>query len=561
MRSKKEVTSSGVRSDSYGFLKSQDFILVGFLIVAALAVRLISLRFFHFIGIDGGVDGVGLAISGKNLLSGMGYSVYGHPQLANQPFYPILIGISWLFTHNLEFSGQIVSVIAGSLLVVPVFYLAKEVYTRETGILCAVFVIIFPPLIFGSTEVRLASLYTLLLWGLVAIGWRDLQSHRLIWSLLTGLMLALCFLTRPEAIMFLPLFLLLYLLLFKPKVRLSSSRVRSIVLKSGVLIATFALLSFPFWHFVHRHTGRWTLTARGPYTFIGYYGGDWEKVSFELASNLEAAQLKWAEQGGLPNFVISNHDKILARWVDNVASLWSGQDVQAKLLGIPRWVLRGGLILVIAFLGFGVMRFIRARYIAAKHIYLLIMASSSLIYFFFAIDWRYFYPYIPFFLIVLAQIIIMLQNWARKSIASRRGAFAGALVYFPVGLLLLGMGSYSAVLIGRKLDYAPYEYKIMGQWMKQNIDDIENKAITSRKLGVSFYAEVRHEPLYYGEYPGLIEYAKSRKVDYLVVDQWTIPTTRPQLAFLLKEDEKHPGLELVHLVTYKGRKTMLYAIE
>jgi len=101
----------------------------------------------------------------------------------------------------------------------------------------------------------------------------------------------------------------------------------------------------------------------------------------------------------------------------------------------------------------------------------------------------------------------------------------------------------------------------MGQWMKKNVDDIENKIVMSRKIGIPFYAEARHEPLYYGEYSGLIEYAKFRKVDYLIIDQWTIPGTRPKFAFLLKEDEKHPGLQLVHKVIYKDRKIMLYEIE
>ncbi len=525
--------------------------LVSFLVLAALAIRLLSLHFYHFIGVDGGVDGVGLAISGKNLFSGMGYSVYGHPQLTNQPFYPILIGISWLFTDNLEFSGQIVSVIAGSLLVIPVFYLVKKMYTREAAIWCAILVIICPPLVFGSTEVRVASLYTLLLLAAVAIGWKALGSRRLLWSALTGLMLALCFLTRPEAIMFLPIFLLLYLLSFKLKAGLSSSIIKSIVLKSTVLIVTFVIVSFPFWNFLHRHTGEWTFTARGPYTFLGYYGDNFEKDNFELASNLEAAQSKWLEQGGLSNFVILNRYKLLARWGDNVVSLWSGQDKQAELLEIPRWALRGALLLLAAFVIFGFIKFIRTRHIAAKHIYLLVIASSSLVYFFFAVDWRYFYPYIPFLLIGLAQVIIMI----------RKAAFAKVVVYFPIGLLFLGMGSYSGILIGKKLNYAPYEYKIMGQWMKENINDIENKVAMSRKLGVPFYAGARYEPLYYGEYPGLIEYVKSREVDYLVIDDWTIPKTRPQFAFLLKEDKNHPGLQLVHTVNYKGRKTILYKIE
>jgi len=561
MCGKKELISVNARSKSSRFLKNEDFILVGFLTLVALAIRLTSLHFYHFIGVDGGVDGVSYAISGKNLFSGLGYSFQGHPQLVNPPFYPILIGVSWLFTRNLEFSGQIVSVIAGGLLVIPIFYLAKEMYTRETGIWCAIFVAVCPPLVFGSTEVRVASLYTLLLSAVVAIGWKALRSKYLLWSALTGLMLALCYLTRAEAIMFLPIFLLLYLLLFKLKIGLSSSIIKSIILKSAILIVVFALVSSPFWVFLYRQTGKWTFSTRGPYTFIGYYGGDWEKVNFELASDPEAAQLKWLEQGGLLNFVMSNRHKLLVRWGHNMVSIWSGQDKQTQLLGIPRWALRGGLILLALFVSFGFIKFIWTRHIAVKHIYLLIIASSSLIYFFFAIDWRYFYPYFPFLLIGLARMTTIIQDWARQNVTCGDRTFAKIVVYLPIGVLLLGMSSYSGVLIGKKMNYAPYEYKIMGQWMKENINDIENKIVMSRKVGVPFYGRAKHEPLYYGEYLGLIEYAKSRKVDYLVIDQWTIPKTRPQFAFLLKEDKKHPGLQFVHKVRYKDRKTILYEIE
>jgi len=553
-------TYLNVKSRFPRFLKNENFMLVSFLTLAALAARLLSLHFYPFIGVDGGVDGVGYAISGRNLLSGLGYSFQNHPQLANPPFYPILIGISWLLTHNLELSGQIVSIIAGSLLVIPVFYLGKQMYTRKTGILCAVFVAVCPPLIFGSTEVRVASLYTLLLLAAAAIGWQALISRHLLWSVLTGLMLALCYLTRAEAIILLPIFLLLHLLLFRFKVGVSSSIVKSIVQKGALLIAAFALVSSPFWVFLYHQTGRWTFSTRGPYTFIGYYGGNWERDNFELAANPEQAQLKWLEQGGLMNFVRSNHQELLATWVHNVRSLWSGHDKQAQLLGIPRWALRGGLIFLVALVSFGFIRFMRVRHIAAKHVYLMAIASSSLIYFFFAIDWRYFYPYIPLLLIGVGQAAIMIRDWAGKSTAYRNRAFVKVVAYFPIGLLLLGMSSYSGLLIGKKIDYAPYEYKIMGQWMKENIDNIENKTVMSRKLGVPFYAGARHEPLYYGEYPELISYARSRNADYLVIDQWTIPRTRPQFAFLLEEGTKHPGLELVHLTRYKDRKTILYQL-
>ena len=561
MCSRKELISSNPDRELSRFSRNRDFILVILLTVIALVLRLISLHYYHFIGVDGGVDGVGYAISGKNLFSGLGYSIQGVPQVVLHPLYSILVGVSWLFTQNLEFSGQIVSVIAGSLLVIPVFYLTRGMYGRKAGFWTAIFVVICPPLIFGSTEVRLASLYTLLLSATIAIGWKALGSKYLVWWAFTGLMLALCYLTRSEAIMFLPIFLLLCLLLSKFKISYSSSIIKLIVLRSAVLIAVFVLVSFPFWHFLHRHTEKWISTGRAAYTFLGYYGDSWEEANFELVSNPEAARLEWLEQGGLLNFVISNRSRLVARWGHNVASILSGEDKQSQSLGISPWIVRGGLIFLILFISFGFIKFVQARHIAAKHIYMLVIASSSLIYFFFGIDWRYFYPYFPFLLLALALIIIMLQNWSRKNITYRSRTLTKIAVYLPLGILLLAMGSYSGVLIGKKLSYAPYEYKIVGQWMKENIDDVENKIVMSRKAGVPFYAEARHEPLYYGEYPGLIEYARSKKVDYLVIDEWTIPTTRPQFAFLLEEGERHMGLQLVHTIRHENRKTILYRVE
>ncbi|GAG87102.1 unnamed protein product, partial [marine sediment metagenome] len=73
----------------------------------------------------------------------------------------------------------------------------------------------------------------------------------------------------------------------------------------------------------------------------------------------------------------------------------------------------------------------------------------------------------------------------------------------------------------------PYEYKIMGLWMKENIGNIENKLIMLRKAGVAFYAGSKWKGIYYGDYKGLIDYARSNQVDYLVIDAFTIPRLRP----------------------------------
>jgi len=100
----------------------------------------------------------------------------------------------------------------------------------------------------------------------------------------------------------------------------------------------------------------------------------------------------------------------------------------------------------------------------------------------------------------------------------------------------------------------------MGLWMKENIGNIENKLIMLRKAGVAFYAGSKWKGIYYGDYKGLIDYARSNQVDYLVIDAFTIPRLRPQFAFLLDENRKHPGLQLLHVVKYKDRKTLLYKV-
>ena len=93
MRSRKELISLNTDKRLCGFSGNGDFALVALLTILALVVRLISLRYFQFIGVDGGVDGVGYAVSGKNLFSGLGYSFQGQPQLVNPPLYPVKLMI------------------------------------------------------------------------------------------------------------------------------------------------------------------------------------------------------------------------------------------------------------------------------------------------------------------------------------------------------------------------------------------------------------------------------------------------------------------------------------
>src|ERR1700730_13243469 len=109
------VDQTGSRQKVSALLATNWLRLSG-LTLLAFCIRLLMVKYSW--GLDG--DGVWYATLGKNLVSGnfkAGLSAYW------PPLYPFLIGISSLVIHDLEFAGRFVSVLAGSLLVIPVYYL------------------------------------------------------------------------------------------------------------------------------------------------------------------------------------------------------------------------------------------------------------------------------------------------------------------------------------------------------------------------------------------------------------------------------------------------------
>ncbi len=158
------------------FLDKRNAFILPSLVLASFFIGLVALYFFSFVGSDGGGDGIVHAFSGRNLFSGKGFSIREAPQLDFPPLYPILIGIFWVMSRHLEFSGQIVSVLAQSFLVIPLYYLVRNMYGKRVALISGLFIIVCPPLVFASTEIRTEALYTLLLATSVSLGWKALHT-------------------------------------------------------------------------------------------------------------------------------------------------------------------------------------------------------------------------------------------------------------------------------------------------------------------------------------------------------------------------------------------------
>ncbi len=575
-------------------MKNPARLALTFIFLLALALRLLALQHYRFIGADGGVDGVAMAISGKNLFSGAGFSFQGKPETIHAPLFPILIGAAWKVLGNLELAGQLASVLAGALLVFPVFTFARELYGLPTGLIAAALTAVFPVFVYASTEIRLTSLYALLTLAMAWLMYRHARRPGFAAGLATGAAGALCYLARPEAILFLPLAGLLPFLrrtsregnpaehsrvggASRPDPDRQASRRdaaltgkepmsenarrwsgRMLLYLAGITLG-FAILSSPYWVFLKRHLGHWTLNGRGPFTFVGYFRDDWDRAYFDLYTYPDRARREWRDGGGMTGFLRANFGKSLRRLADNTSSLMIlGSSSQVAKLGLPPAAVNAAVIALFALaLGGGARQILRRRWLFRDTALLLFTATVIPYLLLTWQDLRYFYPYFPILIILLAEGC---RRWAARfgkgpsPAAPGRRALAGA----PAFLLVLTLLGGSFLIIPRKIRTVPYEYKILGLWMRDRLDGIGRETVMSRKMAVPFYAGASHALIHPGSYAEVVGFAREIGARYLVVDDWTTPAFRPALAFLLEEAAPPPELERVHSLVHDGRRIVLY---
>jgi len=198
---------------------------------------------------------------GHNLLAGNGFTYSGYPELHFTPLYPIVAGLFHLLTGDFEKASNLVYALFGGLLLFPVFAMARRIYGVHTAWLAAVLTAIFPALTvkvlyWGSlTE----PLYLSLLYGGLALLLVGLEDDRLEMLAAAGALLGLAYLTRPEAVVYFGVFVIVaWIWLFKG--------VKCGIRRTGFALGSFALpflvLAVPYIWYLHVHTGQWLLSGK-----------------------------------------------------------------------------------------------------------------------------------------------------------------------------------------------------------------------------------------------------------------------------------------------------------
>jgi 4-amino-4-deoxy-L-arabinose transferase-like glycosyltransferase len=478
-------------------------------------------------------DGVLYVTLGQKLVAGNlreGLSTYW------TPLYPLLVGLSSLVFGDAELAGQLVSVAAGSILVIPVYALIHKWYGGRVALVGACLVALHPVLVYYSTVLLIEATYTLIFTCGILAGWSALSGGRARAYAAAGAAFGACYLLKPEAVGF--LFLLLALLLFR-KLFDRAHTLRLAARDALLLCAGFLLLAAPYLFYLRQQTGKWIISG---------------KTAGHLLQGSRRAG------GELATLVPSLISEVTPGTTHALVQLTKALRFEYELFHLLFPV----VFVMLAALGLFRERWTRER--AWREAYLFSFVAATLAGYIVTLpNVRFLVPLVPLMLCWVSKGVVEFEGWAKgtmESFQGTRGSSArGAKLFMPlaVGVLLASLLPVFVYLLrGDKWgDY--YGQKLAAIWIREH-DAASVPVIMSTVPVAPFYARGRHVVIADEDYAGLISLARREGASHVIVNERDFRHMR--LRQLLEEEAPHPGLRLAHsLSEAPGHRVLVYAVE
>jgi 4-amino-4-deoxy-L-arabinose transferase-like glycosyltransferase len=406
------------------------------------------------------------------------------------PLYPTLIALTSLITKDYEIAGIWVSVFLGTLTILPVFYLGRAIFNEIVAAISALFVAVQPSLFISSGSVLTESTYHFLIATAVFLGWKAFSEGKSYHVFLFGLIAALAYLTRPEAIGFLFIHGV-WVLLFNPP-----QGKRSWLKRVGIIflaVLGFVALSSPYLIQIRKETGKWSISRkadisiRSPSAEEDLASGEGIKTDARLAL--------------LP--LVKNPLNLLAKvGVGLLDSLYRFQQAYHPILfifAILGWI---GIIKK------GSLYALKANfYILTYHFFFF-----GFVFPFFLVSRRYTSQMIPFSIPWTTFGLLIFMDWVyqrRKFVVSKEKFATILLIILSIMLLVQDRVSHK-----REHRFIRRE---AGFWMKGHLPR-EGK-IMSRLPQEAFYAGLPWVRIPEGNYGEILQVARSNGVRYLIIDE------------------------------------------
>ena len=495
-------------------------------------------------------DGVFYATLARNLLAGdlhHGISTYW------PPFYPLLITVFAGVFRDPAFAGRLVSALAGGMLVVPVYFLTRRFSNRRpTALIAALFVIFEPTLIYYSLRVLTESIYTLILVGGILVGWVALERGTARYFFLTGLLFGLAYLTRPEA--------LGYVLLLSLIVSVVGFARKSgswwTLSRASLVVLGAVLAAAPYIYYLRQETGRWMLTAKFAANMPGVSVGGRKLLP---NGQLTMADILWAgtrpePAGSEASPPASSERQASSERPDprpQTPSLFRRLAANAKrtITGLyEEYFMISAIVppLFLILIGLGLF----ASAWNASQIRLALFVGSFIFatflgYAFTYHNERYLVPLIPLALCFAANGAVVAGRWVYETFAPRTGGVLSMIIgpAQAIAVVVLIVVLTQSVTIFAEMRKDSGSERTAAEWIKSQ--GLQSPLIMATGPWPAFYANGRHLYIPNEELSVVLEYAKRKKVDFIVLEERWVGST-PSLAPLLGGENIPAELTLVY---------------
>ena len=440
------------------------------------------------------------------------------------PMYPALVAILSMFTANFELAGRLVNVLLGAALVFPIFYLAKSLLNDRVALWSALIFALFPATAFSATDALSETTFTFLAFTGVTFGWFALRRRSLWQGAIAGALWGMAYLTKPEGLGYILVFLAFGTLWFVySALKFKSYSMLKVLLVAPVLTLTVAS---PYLIYLQAETHDWTIS--GKYRVNRF---DVDSINWLSPDNRQSPLDMAYHQGNFHEYQPVTHagDDGHARSLGTLARRMAENVYKILRFAIPG-VLTAPLLVLLAL---GLLAFPWRREQTKLNAYLL----TFLLFFwigmiaFFHINDRYFAPLLPACFVWIGAGFVYLAHRLRqiaRTLPLKPVATFLAKRHIAVAALLL-LGFSFLPEFGKVIGRSPYspefwddavELKEAGEWIRQNSE--KTPVLMSFNKAVDFYAgqyDIRKTATFtLDSLDRIIDYARHQNVDYLVID-------------------------------------------
>jgi 4-amino-4-deoxy-L-arabinose transferase-like glycosyltransferase len=554
---------------------SNKFYSIGILLIIAVFIRIFFLRFEYAVGWDE-VNYLKLGASGA--IHGLNHIL--HPYWS--PLYPFFVALVGKFFSNYELASRLVSILFGTILIVPVYRFAEKYLSNNVAWFCSLLIAFFPMLIESSVSALTETLYIFMAITGIILGFLAIQKKSILLAAITGGLFSLAYLTRPEGFGCLIVFVgltggvLIYQIIKNHEYRL-------IFILLGTIVS-FLIISSPYLYYLHQVTGWWTLSSKGRTNMQGSITAmenKGKKLNPWLLLNEDNTHLpdddiyhtgeflKYYQSGNQANDNLADQKAvrstvflILKKFVKNFYEVITTG--VSQLLSLP--------LLLLAVLGLFGEPWDRAR--IWRELYLL----SYVIFFWivvipmFHVTARYLLPMAPIVLIWSGLGIERLLEWIQQTFLDFNAFWNKRLLFaLKTIVVLILIGSFIVPGLTRMTMKNPFsleewvepiEQKKAGLWLKDHCT--EPPIIMAWNHAISFYAQnydiKQTVSIPLNDLDRVLAYARNRGAKYLTLNEKN-KDNFPTINCLLDESQIPPDLKLIYKDdSVVGLKTLIYEI-